>query len=82
MTSNTQIDLSGWAIADRNKRRTVLSGLDLAPGETARFSLDGSGAQLRNKGGIITLLTPKGMKVHGVSYTRDEARQQGWTIAF
>ena len=40
------------------------------------------GVQLGNKGGAITLLDPAGLKVHGVSYTADQARREGWTILF
>lgn len=35
-----------------------------------------------NKGGIITLLNQNGLKVHGVSYSRAQANQPGWTIVF
>ena len=35
-----------------------------------------------NQGGIISLLDDKGLKVDGVSYTRDQARHPGWTIVF
>ncbi|MEQ1680481.1 MAG: DUF2278 domain-containing protein, partial [Nitrospira sp.] len=38
--------------------------------------------QLGNKGGIITLLNNKGLKVDGVSYTAQQAKQEGWTIVF
>jgi hypothetical protein len=37
---------------------------------------------LSNKGGIISLLDERGFKVHGVSYTREQARHPGWTIVF
>ncbi|CAG9933959.1 protein of unknown function [Candidatus Nitrotoga arctica] len=37
---------------------------------------------LSNKGGIITLLNQNGLKVHGVSYTKEQANQPGWTIVF
>ena len=37
---------------------------------------------LSNKGGLITLLDDKGLKVHGVSYTKEQARDPGWTIVF
>jgi len=43
--------------------------------------LDGLGAQLGNNGGIITLLNPNGIKYHGVSYTKEQARS-GWTVLF
>jgi hypothetical protein len=38
--------------------------------------------QLGNDGGAITLLDPAGVKVHGVSYTSDQARREGWTAVF
>jgi hypothetical protein len=37
--------------------------------------------QLGNKGGLITLLDNKGLKVDGVSYTEEQAKE-GWTIVF
>jgi hypothetical protein len=39
-------------------------------------------AQLGNSGGIITLLDPAGLKVDGVSYTKEQARREGWLIVF
>lgn len=80
-TTPEAVDLAGWQIADRNKNRSELSGT-LAAGEAAAMVLDGAGAQLGNKGGIITLLDPAGLKVDGVSYTRDQVRRQGWTLVF
>jgi hypothetical protein len=38
--------------------------------------------QLGNKGGIITLLDDRGLKVDGVSYTEQEAQREGWTLVF
>ena len=81
-TTPEAIDLAGWAIADRNKRKSLLSGPVLAPGAAHVIALSGDGAQLSNEGGIITLLDPRGIKIHGVSYTRQDASQQGWTIVF
>ena len=37
---------------------------------------------LSNKGGVITLIDDKGLKVHGVSYTKEQARNPGWTLVF
>lgn len=74
-------DLSGWFIADKNKKRSVISNLLLNPGATSVVKLDGVGAQLGNSGGIITLLNPNGLKYHGVSYTKEQSRS-GWTILF
>ena len=75
------INLSGWAIADRNKNKSTIDNLILAAGATGIVKLDGKGAQLGNKGGIITLLDPQGIKRHGVSYTKKQARS-GWTVLF
>ncbi len=81
-TSPRAIDVSGWSIADAHKRRSVIKDCILAPGSTGVMQLDGQGALLGNKGGIITLLDPEGIKIHGVSYTKQQAGQPGWTIVF
>ena len=39
-------------IADKNKKRSVISNLLLNPGATSVVKLDGLGAQLGNNGGI------------------------------
>jgi uncharacterized protein YukJ len=80
-TSPEQVDLSGWAIADRLKRKQPLSGT-INPGEVIKVSLGQNGIQLDNNGGIITLLDHKGIKIDGVSYTKEDSRKQGWTIVF
>ncbi len=79
--SPSRVDLSGWLIADKNKKRSFISNLVLDPGATGVVKLDGQGAQLGNNGGIITLLNPDGLKYHGVSYTKEQSRS-GWTIVF
>jgi len=76
------VDLSGWSIADAHKRRSSILGLALTAGSTGVVQLDGQGALLGNKGGIITLLDPDGIKIHGVSYTKQQAGQSGWTVVF
>ncbi|WP_203978491.1 hypothetical protein [Planotetraspora silvatica] len=58
----------------------LLSG-PLGPGGSVRLPVDG-GAQLGNSGGAITLLDPAGLKVHGVSSAKQQARREGWTITF
>lgn len=76
------IDLNGWMIADKNKKKEGLSVGLLGAGETATIILSGKGAQLSNKGGIITLLNQNGIKVDGVSYTKAQVKKQGWTLVF
>jgi len=78
--SPSAVDLTGWQVADRLKRKHQLAGT-LAAGETTVIALPPT-VQLGNKGGIITLLNDQGLKVDGVSYTQEQARKEGWTIVF
>ncbi len=77
-----QVDISGWGILDKNERREEIAELSINSGEAMRITLTGMGAQLSNKGGIITLIDEKGMKIDGVSYTKKDADRQGWTLVF
>ncbi|MGP1387891.1 MAG: DUF2278 family protein [Thainema sp.] len=79
--SPTSIDLAGWSLADKNKRKHVLQGV-LDVGSLKTVVLSGDNMQLSNKGGMITLLNANGIKVHGVSYTKEQAQKQGWMIVF
>ncbi len=81
-TTPETIDLNGWCIADKNKKKEILSASMMEPGETSTITLTGNGAQLSNKGGIISLLDKQGIKIDGVAYTRAQAKKQGWTIVF
>ncbi|WP_214102863.1 DUF2278 family protein [Acrocarpospora catenulata] len=74
------LTLDGWRLADQAKRTLPLTGA-IAAGETLRLSV-ADALQLGNSGGAITLLDPAGLKVHGVSYTKDQARREGWTVTF
>ena len=79
-TTPQAVDLTGWAIADRLKHKHLLSGI-VAAGATVVVVLSPE-VQLGNQGGIITLLDTHGLKVHGVSYTKEQAQREGWTIVF
>lgn len=79
-TTPEAIPLAGWSIADRNTRTHRLEGT-LAPG-AARVVALSQEVQLGNRGGIITLLDDRGLKVDGVSYTREQASREGWTLVF
>lgn len=79
-TSHEDVSLENWALADRMKARTPLSGRIPAGGPLqvkVRQPMT-----LSNKGGIISLLDSRGVKVHGVSYTREQAAMPGVTIVF
>lgn len=79
-TAPHDVDLKGWALLDTQKKSLVLSDVVSAGGtRTVRIQQP---LALSNKGGVITLVNEKGLKVHGVSYTREQARHPGWTIVF
>jgi uncharacterized protein YukJ len=75
------VDLTGWRIADRMKQTCDLPPGPLAAGQVLDVALR-NGVQLGNKGGSITLLDRSGLKVGGVSYTAEQAREEGWTVTF
>ena len=81
-TTAGSIELSGWSLADKNKRKHPLPPQTLEPGEVITITLPGDTLQLSNKGGIITLLDDKGIKIHGVQYTKRDVIGQGCTIVF
>lgn len=80
--TSAPVNLNDWTIVDKNKKRSPIPPEILSPGAILRVQLDGKGAQLSNKGGIISLIDESGIKVDGVSYTRDSVRKQGWTLVF
>ncbi|PBB98982.1 DUF2278 family protein [Mesorhizobium sp. WSM3862] len=79
-TADVSVNLEGWAIADRQKQRMKLTGT-IDAGATRVVDIV-TPVALSNRGGIITLLDERGIKVHGVSYTKEQAQQPGRTIPF
>ena len=79
--SPQDVELAGWSILDRDKRRLVLDAGSLAAGETVRVLL-GAPVALGNRGGLISLLDPDGLKVDGVAYTKGQAEREGWSLVF
>lgn len=80
-TTPGSVTLDGWKLADRNKKKTNLTGT-LEAGETMKIPITYGDFKLPESGGIITLLNNKGLKVDGVSYTEKDASRKGWTIVF
>ncbi|MCP4590993.1 MAG: DUF2278 family protein [bacterium] len=80
--SDQAVNLDGWKLRDHQSRVEPLPAQELPAGECLRITLTGSGAILANKGGQLSLLTPDGVKVHGVSYTKKQGKTSGWTVAF
>jgi uncharacterized protein YukJ len=79
-TTPRPINLGGWSIANTQKSKFPLTG-EIKPGQCMTFTLSQQ-VPLTNKGGIITLLDGGGLKVHGVSYTADQASREGFTVVF
>ena len=66
---------------DIKTKGSDLEGI-IGGGDFLKIPLSGKDVQLSNKGGIITLLDSSGLKVDGVSYTKKQVSEQGWTIVF
>jgi len=81
-TGADPVDLNGWTIADAHKNKDSVGKHTLQPGDTLRVNLSGHGAQLSNKGGIITLLNAQGLKIDGVTYTKQDASKEGALVDF
>ena len=79
-TAPHDVNLAGWALLDTQKKRLALS--DTLKAGAARTVTIRQPFALSNKGGVITLVDDKGLKVHGVSYTKEQARHPGWTLVF
>jgi uncharacterized protein YukJ len=81
-TSPRQLSLAGWNLADKQKKRFPISG-PIEPGGTLVVTIPPEAQmKLSNQGGIITLLDEQGLKVNGVSYTKAQASNPGWTLVF
>jgi uncharacterized protein YukJ len=74
------VELAGWTITDRLKNKQSLTGT-IEAGATLTVPVQPQ-VQLGNKGGTITLLDDRDLKVDGVSYTEEEAQREGWTLVF
>ena len=57
-----------------------LSG-SIGAGETLRLTLQPP-VMLPNKGGLITVVDDRGLRVDGVAYTKAQASRQGYTVKF
>lgn len=75
------VDLTGWHLVDRLGHASSVPPGPLVAGACLPVALT-DGAQLGNHGGEITLLDANGLKVHGVSYTAEQAAREGWTVVF
>lgn len=68
------VNITGWSLLNTRKRSWRLRG-ELAPGEAREIPL-GASMPLGSRGGVITLLNRKGLKIHGVRFTEEQVCQQ------
>lgn len=78
--SENSVSLNNWSIANNMKKKYTIN-LNLNSGETAVVQLSKE-VPLSNKGGIISLLNSDGIKIDGVSYTKEQAKREGEWIKF
>jgi uncharacterized protein YukJ len=78
--SPSAVNMEGWSLLDKMKAATKLSGT-IGAGESRTFRVHPP-MVLSNKGGLITLVNPNGLKVDGVAYSKKDANLPGWTIKF
>jgi uncharacterized protein YukJ len=81
-TTTSPIDLGGWSLEDKNRKRHILTGRSMAPGASLAVELAGADVQLSNQGGTIVLKNADGNVVHSVSYARADAQQEGRYLRF
>lgn len=79
-TTAQAIDLAGWKLLDRDKNAMPLAG-SIAAGDTLRITLQ-SPVMLPNKGGLITVVNDHGLRVDGVSYTKAQVSNPGFSVKF
>ncbi len=63
-TSNSEISLDGWIIADKQKNKMPLNGT-IGPGTTRTINIT-EPVTLSNQGGIITLLDDRGLRINDI----------------
>ncbi len=61
----------------KQKSIAMLPIIKSFPGDAPKIILSGTGTQMSNKGGPITLLNTEGLKIDDVSYTKTDVEIQG-----
>lgn len=79
-TTSAPVTVDGWALDNGDDARHTLAG-QIAPDARLTVRLPAEVA-LSNRGGRILLLDPSGKPADGVTYTRDQAREEGLVIRF
>lgn len=79
-TTDAPVTVDGWMLENDEDARHTLSGQIAPDGRlVVRLPVD---VALSNRGGTLLLLDAAGQPVDGVTYTRDQARDEGRTLRF
>ncbi|MBM4262549.1 MAG: DUF2278 family protein [Deltaproteobacteria bacterium] len=81
-TTSAPVDLSGWSLVDKNDNAETIAALSLPPGKSRLVLLSGRSAQLGNKGGTIRLKNKQGVQIHAVTYSQEDAKEEGRYVRF
>lgn len=75
------VNLKGWSILNKAEQvRLIAEDVTLPPGGI--HAVEMGNVPLSNKGGLLTLLDDKGIKIDGVSYTKQQAQKEGYVVIF
>ena len=80
--SSTSIALTGWRVIDKMNNDFKISDLTIRGGSAATIVLPKNSMQLSNKGGEIRLVNATNEVVHRVTYSKEQASQEGLTVTF
>jgi hypothetical protein len=75
------VNLKGWKLKDKNDKAAEIDVV-IPAGSTAIIKLKSRTMPLRNTGGIINLEDHTGELIDFVSYSRNQASDEGWTVVF
>ncbi|MCI5220396.1 MAG: DUF2278 family protein [Candidatus Electrothrix sp. LOE2] len=79
--SPNPVNLKGWSILNKTEQvRLIAEDVTLPPGGI--HAVEMGNVPLSNKGGLLTLLDNKGIKIDGVSYTKQQAQKEGYVVIF
>jgi uncharacterized protein YukJ len=79
--ATTTRTLTNWTLTDRNNNTTTVT-TTIDPGNLTLITLDGTGAQLGNNGGALTLHTDTHNLVDSVTYTAADANTANHYVRF
>jgi len=79
--ATTAQSLTNWRLIDKNSRITPVN-TTLAAGESLLITLDGTGVQLGNQGGTLSLQDDHNTQIDVVTYTAEDASPENRFVRF